>query len=458
MTDILDELNKEPPFEGCHVFFALHLANYPLTEERTQLQDDLNNRLKWRPQGWDKSLSVVFEKDHTVLPIAVSDYFEKLLLEVFPEIAGCLKLFRPGATWDKKTTHLDFERYACSDSIMDSIATYISAMETTTSSLNISEGSDKKIRPDSLLSLARMIKRLVLFPYYEKHSISSDVLQEILVRAQFEEEFAQQIKPSSTSRLLDMKKTTKKLKKLKFSDNDKKTYSDLVKSIIQDVWPLVQKLENEYSKISTICKKMSFEVEHYIEESTFEKKTDWQLKAPVVPQHIRNEILRVKDVYCIGTVYNEFTVYLHQEADKESEEHVHSEIDSIKKRHNSHFEYSIEKVMKPPVALANQQFENGDVIRSPGSAADFRYGTLGSFVKGSDDNIYAITCAHVVSHPDNDLDVFVRERGVDFRLFANSSPDLTVCFGETPYSLIDIAALAIKPDVEQQYEPRLVLL
>ncbi|KAH3706890.1 uncharacterized protein LOC127857867 isoform X2 [Dreissena polymorpha] len=422
MTDILDELNNERASERCHLIFALHLDKLPSTEERRQLQNDLDKRLKWHPIRWDQSLSVVFGKDNTVLPIAVSDYFEKLLLEVFSDIVGCLKLFIPDSTWGKTTTHFDLAKYVCTYRTRKSIATYIRSMEMTTSSLTI---PPETIQRDSLLSLARLIKCLVLFPCYEHLSIPSDVLQEIIVGAQFEDEFIQRITPATKHTLLNINTNKQEVTKLKFIYDDRNQYSDLVKSIIQDVWPLIQKLENEYSKRSTICKQMLFEVAHYLEQGASEKKTEKQLEAPAVPSHLREEILRVKGVYCIGTVYNEFTVFLHQEADKELENRVRSEIDSIIKMHKMHFEYLIEKIIKTPIALANRyatQIENGNVIRSPGSATEFRYGTLGSFVKGSDDKMYAITCAHVVSHPDNDLDVFIteRERADDFRLFANS--------------------------------------
>ncbi|KAH3706905.1 hypothetical protein DPMN_066296 [Dreissena polymorpha] len=246
LQDVIGAFNNTPASEECFLFVTFKLSENPSHEQRTNLQYELDKRLKRRPHCWNKSSSVVFEVDGTELPLSISDYFEKLLYEAFSEVAICLKLFIPSEQLvDMKTTHFDFEKFVSTDNAIDPIVSGIRAMEIKSSPST--HGSEENIGSEGLLNLARIIKCLVLFTTYEKLSISSNITQAILVESHFEEKFTKQIKPSSINLLLEIKGIKKEITTVELTEETHMSYkqkiNSLLKLIMTDILSLVQNLE-----------------------------------------------------------------------------------------------------------------------------------------------------------------------------------------------------------------------
>ncbi|KAH3848559.1 hypothetical protein DPMN_090936, partial [Dreissena polymorpha] len=404
---------------------------------------------------WDMSASALFEVDGTtIIPLAISDYFEKLLYEAFSVVAECLKLFIQSEQWgNMKTTNFDDKKFNSTHKTIGRIGAGIRAMEKETLPARFTHGSKENIGREGLLSLARIIKCLVLFTTYEKLSIPSYVTQALLVEANFEEEFTKQITPSSIDLLLEIKRIEEEIKTLEHTQKIhkdlkqdlkqvlKQKINNLLRSVIKDILSLRQNLEKEYARRASICTKMSFEINSYLKQSSFGEKIHELKESPVISPTVRQEILRTKGVYCIGTVFNQFTVYLEPDSEDEQEKNVRSEINEVMRRNACNFPWFVKKVTKRPTPFANIQYENGNIIQSHSE------GIVGAFVKDHHDRKYGLTCAHLLDNSEDEQNVYIRGSDGNMNLFAKSVPDLTV----RSY-IIDFAALKINDDVQSLCE------
>lgn len=194
--------------------------------------------------------------------------------------------------------------------------------------------------------------------------------------------------------------------------------------------------------------------------------------------------VRLKGVKSTATVFNELEIHLYLENELEMMDvdsntqgssglqvedalncpkvvQVRKEIDEIIKKHSFNEPYSLKIIQNLPRAFAKIQHEHGTQIhcQSPSDPNKFRAGTLGAFMVESDnnDNMFAVTCAHVVSTP-NPLNVYIKETGIDSDMIVLGTvlPDWTINSGDNEtFALIDFAAIKVDDGIKMRCVPNL---
>ncbi|KAH3706909.1 hypothetical protein DPMN_066300 [Dreissena polymorpha] len=304
LKDVVDVFNKEPPSTESILYIAVKFSEKPLDDECKILQRNLDEQLSWRPLSWDKSYSVVFVNNHTDLPVAISDYFEQQLVEGVSVIATCLESFIPSEAYRKRDTknlEVNLKAFSEKSDAPKSIAFIILDLPKPT------DTDDWEHELDSLQSLARLIKCQVLLPFYEELLIQPDVYHDILVKGEYESKVAGHLSSSTKKLLLDKKKIAMNAEVSVFLNY---RYSDIVKAIIEDICPLVKAIEVEYDNRSQICTKMLYEINKYLGQSKFGRQIRGLIEPPYIPRSIRQRVLSIKEVYCIGTIYNQFNLMM----------------------------------------------------------------------------------------------------------------------------------------------------
>ncbi|XP_052274030.1 uncharacterized protein LOC127873971 [Dreissena polymorpha] len=479
------------------LFCIVDLTNKPPTSE----QDFVKNYIKSK-----KESDVIFGLEQLEMATTVSDYIEEQLADVFCLIRQCL--LSVGIKQNLSNgKYLNVDEYVRSGQFHRDMFAYVREfatidkgnagetemeLEAIAEKMDTGEAHDvgkkhtvqKSIADTSFYGtcLSRMLRCNVFLKYCEqKFSIPAKIANLILEKLEYEIRFTELIFKDNGNILLVAQSKHNK------SDCPCLSLGSWISSVIQDL----DRACETTKKTVAIMKKMSFEVNAYLEQTSFGTDMNWIWKPPVVPSQLRKELLSVDGVFCIGTVYNEFTIYLKpenkvgngdtiefmeveddkkgQKSDNVGDETVEQKIKQIMKQHGCHFPYALEVVRIE--LTAQMAVENGKTICSPwpdlqigdctdGSACGsmdggikmldapqkYRFGTLGCFVKDDFGNLFGLTCAHVVGSAYPNHAVFINE-GEQIRRFATSSPEMTFSFAEhQSFPLVDIAAVNVEKD------------
>ncbi|WAR25267.1 hypothetical protein MAR_010971, partial [Mya arenaria] len=318
------------------------------------------------------------------------------------------------------------------------------------------------------------------------------------------------------------------------------SYKWLVWKVLGDISKVIHDVEQSCraaQRFIISMEKMIFEIEGCMEQTITEKFEAQLEKCPEVPPHIREELLRLKSVYSIGTIYNDFVINIKSEQlqregqppeahGQPPEAHgqspgahgqppgthgqppgahgqspgthgqppgthgqteepgvpvqgkqepmdvdpwsvsniLHSsdyyrktveEITSLMRGCSPRVPWTIQVVSQSFTNYVEFLYEQG---RSIFPKNEWRYqGTLGCFVLGSDHKLYALTCAHVVNSDDPGRRVWIPDNNNSLKVLGTWVSDLTVSSGSVEnLPLIDIAAVRVEDDLQQDCNPHLL--
>ncbi|XP_060585299.1 uncharacterized protein LOC132741201 [Ruditapes philippinarum] len=202
----------------------------------------------------------------------------------------------------------------------------------------------------------------------------------------------------------------------------------------------------------TIMKKMLFEIRGYIKQSIV-REGDISRKhteTTPIPAELRKKLLTLDGVFGVGTVYGEFEIHLKKTTETRLND-VKNGITEVFRNMNIHRPYRLREVLKEPVDLVMWQCETGNTLESISpDTGNFRKGTLGGFASNDDNQLFGLTCAHVVQGSAGEHDVYIKDDSFQQHMFGKSSPEMTVRFGSTKLSWIDFAAISVCDDVRQR--------
>lgn len=157
---------------------------------------------------------------------------------------------------------------------------------------------------------------------------------------------------------------------------------------------------------------------------------------------------RISGVYAVGTMYGELEIHATSNIIE-----VKESVSELIEQHKFNYPYRVRSVIHTPQVLAGQVVEHGGTIECPSvhNKGVFRKGTLGGFVDSNDNQLYALTCAHVVSGEGNiEQSVFIKNGSERRQLFATSHPRMTILTGEEPNAFVDIAAAKVIDNVRHK--------
>jgi hypothetical protein len=141
----------------------------------------------------------------------------------------------------------------------------------------------------------------------------------------------------------------------------------------------------------------------------------------------------------MGRIFGEWEIHVENET---AEQLVKALIIDYRIRHP----IRIRRVIKKATPLAGGQVEHGIALetRAPNDPNRYQSGTLGMFADGTNNELFALTCGHVVNVSDgNDHEVYIPDGTGNRTLFGTSSPDRTVLTGSRPTPLVDLAAVKV---------------
>ncbi|XP_052251515.1 uncharacterized protein LOC127858416 [Dreissena polymorpha] len=428
------------------LFWIVDLANSPTPQE----QAFINNYISTKAEMMSR---VLFGSGQLEVATTISDYIEENLADIFGLISECLLSVGMTSTFRKR------------GGIVIDNSNYKGRFNTDMRAYMREYDSEHDL---DKTQLSRMFKCNFLIDYFvRKYSIPAGTVNLILEENDYEKRFTNRIASAMQTEIKNMGWDLNK---------HKKNYTlGWILNAISDVIKLLEEACEQTRETLSVMKKMLFEVNNYLHQSPFGNYTNLKDKSPVVSQTLRKKLLGIPGVYCIGTVFGEFTIYLKPECGEEvmvdyedgrkvqPHYNVHAmDVDSLEidfkncrkdirklmKDNSFHYPYTIEVVR---IKLTAQfEVEDGKTISSPWpdqTPSEYRRGTLGGIARDDDGNLFGLTCAHVVSSPHPGHAVFINE-GQEIHHFATSSPLMTVAFGENPtFTLVDVAAVKVEQDM-----------
>ncbi|WAR25262.1 hypothetical protein MAR_010966 [Mya arenaria] len=260
------------------------------------------------------------------------------------------------------------------------------------------------------------------------------------------------------------------------------SYKWLVWKVLGDISKVIHDVEQSCraaQRFIISMEKMMFEIEVCMEQTITEKFEAQLEKCPEVPEQIRAELLRLKSVYSIGTIYNDFVINIKSEqlqregqppgahgqppeahgqppgahgqppgALGQPEGSGKPEIRFVMRGCGPHVRWTMQVVSQTFTPYVRIQYEHGRAIFPKNEWRN--QGTLGCFVMSSDSKLYALSCAHVVDSDDPERRVWIPDIKGRLRVLGTWVSDLTVTSGSVEnLPLIDFAAVKIEDDLQQ---------
>ncbi|XP_052781955.1 uncharacterized protein LOC128218346 [Mya arenaria] len=290
------------------------------------------------------------------------------------------------------------------------------------------------------------------------------------------------------------------------------SYKWLVWKVLGDISKVIHDVEQSCraaQRFIISMEKMMFEIEVCMEQTITEKFEAQLEKCPEVPEQIRAELLRLKSVYSIGTIYNDFVINIKSEqlqregqppgahgqppeahgqppgahgqppgalgqpegsgkpvqgkqepmdVDPWSVSNILNSSDYYRKAVEEirfvmrgcgpHVRWTMQVVSQTFTPYVRIQYEHGRAIFPKNEWRN--QGTLGCFVMSSDSKLYALSCAHVVDSDDPERRVWIPDIKGRLRVLGTWVSDLTVTSGSVEnLPLIDFAAVKIEDDLQQ---------
>ncbi|XP_053401042.1 uncharacterized protein LOC128557575 [Mercenaria mercenaria] len=297
-----------------------------------------------------------------------------------------------------------------------------------------------------LRHLMCIIRCAVLDPLSLKFNLTQDTCNQIAHEVKLEDKMKRSVSKNTRYHLSKLQQPCEEMRKA-MKENNKwyrfpgRNFMFIAYPLRDDIRQNILQLEEDLGVLRrtvTVMKKMIFEINGNIKQSIIE---DEVLKKPkrnkALTDELRKRILSIDGVYGTGTIYGEWEIHVQNENAKIS---VQELMTHFKVRHP----VRVRNVLKEPKDLAGGQVEHGGVLESECPGGTFRSGTLGTFADSHNDDLYALTCGHVVyADDDRDHNIYIRNTSNERQLFAKSNPSLTVRSGNQQRALIDIAAVKV---------------
>ncbi|KAL4234682.1 hypothetical protein ACF0H5_006323 [Mactra antiquata] len=310
---------------------------------------------------------------------------------------------------------------------------------------NGSNAFEQKVMEHLCQSIASTAVKL----FATKYNLPESTCYKLLTAAQFEENLASSLSVHTKRTLIQTcMNNVEKWKGMKNGERkcvyaDKTPFVETVQDIKKDINVEFQKTEiilSRMERVVTIMRKMAFEIKGVLSQTKLIDFGDEMFNYKTIGTDVKNELLRVKGVFSVATVFGELEVCIKRETFDDAS----NEVKTILKQHS--FCYSYKLVRKTSdlklFIRAESFFEAGDKLEV---GAEKRIGTLGCCLPGSDNDLYGITCAHVVENSDGEVKVShkSRETPCDFGSVKGNA-FVTQSLANTSIRTIDIAAISIQ--------------
>ncbi|WAR07033.1 hypothetical protein MAR_016991 [Mya arenaria] len=404
------------------------------------------------------NLNIVFVENEVSLPSAISEYLESALVQVFHDMYTFVLSLIPKERHKRCVTTL--VGYTRRKGVHSAILAFMSDVHMQFGDV---EGFTDEHIKRILTKLGRLFRCSIFTPYLQnKYGIPSWICSSVLDSIQFEDHFQSNV-TDETSRFIikSIENVRKEIKGpndfvLLFGNQTKeKRFSWVSPKLLTDLHDLLQFAERKIASVTRvvgIVKKLAFEIEGYLEQAIGNDFKPYA-EPPFVPGEIRKELLKLNYVYSVGTVYNDFVIYLKGDGREpmETEELQEDRFSTLKraaqydikalmKTHCTFLPYKLQVVSRPIQTFADNHFFPGSKISKIGSNG---WGTLGGFFRNKHGS-FAITCDHVLECGD-EAEVGIFEGTSNPVVIGWTSRDMSVRAGENiNFSLVDIAAIKMK--------------
>ncbi|KAK3577879.1 hypothetical protein CHS0354_014551 [Potamilus streckersoni] len=222
----------------------------------------------------------------------------------------------------------------------------------------------------------------------------------------------------------------------KFLDELKKTADTDLKVIAEIVHKELEERVKPTERNLAIQQKQKFEIECILEQAMVSNRKSYQLP---LTTRLKDELLRIEGVEGVAMIYGKLHVHIIDFSNVKQEKEVLRQIDEVIVKNRYWQSYKIGVITKKP-----QQFCCVGVnLYCP--ALD-RHGTLGGFMVDMNENLYFLTCAHIVP---NNVDVHVEIKQEEtYSLTLGRSVKLQV--GTENHMMVDsVDIMAVRVNAEQ---------
>ncbi|XP_053401067.1 uncharacterized protein LOC128557583 [Mercenaria mercenaria] len=310
-------------------------------------------------------------------------------------------------------------------------------------------------------NLTRVIRCAILDPLSSKYNISQDACNRLAQEMNLEDELRKSISKNTRYHLSKLEQHCRDM--VKATEEKNKWYKFPGRNFMFIVYPLrddirksVLLFEESLSSVqrsATVMKKMMFEIDGYIRQSIVEPENIKRgEKKATISETLRQKLLKIDGVFGVGTLYGGLEIHIDKK--QRSLNEVQNDITELLEQSKMHRPYRLREVVNKPAELVGWQCENGSNIESPSpNNGRLRKGTLGGFANSNDNQIYGLTCAHVVQGNENEHNVFITNGSLERHLFAKSKPEMTIRFGRSQHTYIDFAAVKVIDDVRHKCIP-----
>ncbi|XP_045193884.2 uncharacterized protein LOC123549675 [Mercenaria mercenaria] len=439
-------------------------------EDFKSVVTDIAKRLAIRHEN------ILIGPEKSCLKTKISDELEKIIMAGFQKISAYLQSF----DLDDKESSSEKDNILETDVVVNAIRDFL-RNPYTNSEINFmihEEKDGERFLEEVIKHLCRAIKSAAVNQLAKKHKLRPGICNAFLHEIQFEEALSLSVSKSTRHHLRKLNDTNKRY-----------SFDFLLYPLQSDMKPVFEMTDGKLSamrRLSMTIRRLIFEINGYLKQSTVisENQIDSEDVPVKVPENLRRDILKIKGVYGLGTVYGNLEIHLDEKekeaivdtektsnantlcdgakrtnvSDQHSEEmeieaddsenqqkdriqenditDVKSKIAVQLRNHNFHFPYSI-RYIRSKAKEMNGSFEPGDTLHcQTKQRGTFTKGTLGTFLNSTDGTLYGLTCAHVV---DGTVRVFVQKGGYN----PLSISQHVVKSGHDECRLIDIAALKV---------------
>ncbi|WAR07030.1 hypothetical protein MAR_016988 [Mya arenaria] len=402
------------------------------------------------------NLNIVFVENEVSLPSAISQYLESELVQVFHDMYSFVLSLIPKEGHKRCVTTL--EGYTRRKGVHSAILAFMSDVHMQFGDV---EGFTDEHIKRILTQLGRLFRCSIFTPYLQnKYGIPSWICSSVLDSIRFDDRFQTSVTDETCRFII---KTIENVRREIKEPNDfgllfgtqtkEKRFSWVSPKLLTDLKGLLKEAEQKMGSVArvvSVVKKLAFEIEGYLEQAIGNDFRHYA-EPPIVPAVIRKEILMLNYVYAVGTVYNDFVVYLNGEGcqSMETEELQEDQFSTLKgvaeydikalmKKHCTFFPYKIQVVSRPIKTFADNHYFPGSKISKVGSNG---WGTLGGFFR-NEHGSFAITCDHVLECVNEAEMIEIHDVTLGPAVIGLTSRDMSVRAGENiNFSLVDIAAI-----------------
>ncbi|XP_053402636.1 uncharacterized protein LOC123549679 [Mercenaria mercenaria] len=307
-------------------------------------------------------------------------------------------------------------------------------------------------------SLVQVIRCAVMTPLSAKYSLSEDTCNRFAHEINLESSLIQSVSKNTRYHLSKLQKPCEEMLKATESGNKShhfpgRNFVFIAYPLREDIKTALEKFEerlNGMRRAASTMRKMLYEISGYLYRSVINQEADMKSIPRAIPEKLREEIMAVDGVYGMGTIYGRIEVHL-KKMEIEKKAVVQRKVCELIDQFKLTQPYRVVSILQEPKKFC---FETGRHIECPCpqiGGAVLSSGTLGGFVYDKDGNLYGLTCAHVVHGEHNaQHDVLIASETQGRRLFARSLPEMTISANADNRSLIDIAAVKVKQEIQAQ--------